>query len=94
MVVHTEVDKVEDGAITAVTLTVMDAETAIHRCSFDIVDCGTTAKAKSCEFGHGLDEEAYENAICLILNHLKQHGIERAEVAVLNKTDAQRGDYI
>ena len=55
MIVHTEVDKVEDGAITAVTLKVMDGDTVVQQCSFDILEEGTIARIKSNKFTNEVD---------------------------------------
>ena len=41
MIVHTGVDKFEDGFITAITPSIMESDIFIHLCSFDISDGGT-----------------------------------------------------
>ena len=84
MIVHTEVDKVEDGAITAVTLKVMDGDTVIQQCSFDILEEGTIAKAIKNRFQNGLDEEQIKKSFVEIKKHLRDQGVEEVMIESYN----------
>jgi len=81
MVVHTEVDKIEYGSITAITLKVMDGDSVIQRCSFDILNEGTVAHLKSIVLP---SNNIHQDEICRsfdeIVRHLKLHGITSIEI--------------
>lgn len=76
MIVHTEVDKVIDGAIVAITLKVMEGDTTIQQCSFDLLNQGLVVRPKSCEC-FITDKTKIRECFDLISNTIFTHGVEK-----------------
>lgn len=77
LVIHTEVEKVEFGAITALTLKVMNEDECIYRASFDITEEGDAAVLKTDFFAVEHDRTLRDQCKGLIVGRLKEHGVGR-----------------